>query len=86
LKEKPQIPGIDTPVKCVAPTSCGSDLMRRCHYRAVFDDKGRIMILICSNTDLGDGWEREGEDEMVLPPILGKAGVSEWGSHCFFTQ
>ncbi len=32
------------------------------HYRALFDDKGRMMAIICHNTDLGDGWEREGED------------------------
>jgi len=33
------------------------------HYRAILDDKGRIMVMICHNTDLGDGWEREGEYE-----------------------
>lgn len=33
------------------------------HYRAISDDKGRIMVMICHNTDLGDGWEREGESE-----------------------
>ncbi len=31
------------------------------HLRAIFDDKGRIMVMICHNTDNGDGWEREGE-------------------------
>lgn len=33
------------------------------HFKALFDDKGRMMAIICHNTDLGDGWEREGEDE-----------------------
>ena len=33
------------------------------HYKGIFDDKGRMMVIICHNTDLGDGWEREGEDE-----------------------
>ncbi|MHB8521275.1 MAG: DUF4159 domain-containing protein [Limisphaerales bacterium] len=33
------------------------------HFRALFDDKGRIMAMACYNTDNGDGWEREGEDE-----------------------
>ena len=33
------------------------------HYRAIFDEKGRMMVMICHNTDLGDGWEREGENE-----------------------
>lgn len=32
-------------------------------YRAIFDDNGRIMVFIGHNTDLGDGWEREGENE-----------------------
>ena len=33
------------------------------HFWAFFDDKGRMMALICHNNDLGDGWEREGENE-----------------------
>jgi hypothetical protein len=33
------------------------------HYRALFDDKGRLMVLGCFNTDNGDGWEQEGDDE-----------------------
>jgi hypothetical protein len=33
------------------------------HYRGIVDDKGRIMVIICHNTDLADGWEREGENE-----------------------
>ena len=32
------------------------------HYRAVHDDNGRICMMICFNTDLGDGWEEEGTD------------------------
>lgn len=32
------------------------------HYRAIFDDKKRIVMMICHNTDLGDGWEEEGTD------------------------
>jgi hypothetical protein len=32
------------------------------HFRALFDDKNRLMVLGCYNTDNGDGWEREGED------------------------
>ena len=35
---------------------------REVHYRAVFDDKGRMMMMICHNTDTGDGWEEEGTD------------------------
>lgn len=32
------------------------------HYRGIFDAKGRLMTVMCHNTDLGDGWEREGEN------------------------
>jgi hypothetical protein len=30
--------------------------------RMIADDKGRIMVLMTHNTDIGDSWEREGED------------------------
>jgi hypothetical protein len=36
---------------------------RDIHFRALFDDKNRLIVFACFNTDNGDGWEREGEDE-----------------------
>lgn len=33
------------------------------HYYAVYDDKNRMMMLICHNNHFGDGWEHEGDDE-----------------------
>jgi len=33
---------------------------REVHIKAIFDDKRRMMAIICHNTDNGDGWEREG--------------------------
>jgi hypothetical protein len=35
--------------------------VRTVHHRAIFDDKGRMMVIATHNTDNGDGWEREGE-------------------------
>ncbi len=32
---------------------------RPADYKAILDDKGRIMVLMCHNTDLSDGWEEE---------------------------
>jgi hypothetical protein len=32
------------------------------HFWAYFDKRGRMMALLCHNNDLGDGWEREGEN------------------------
>ncbi len=61
LKEKPQVPSIHTWL------SSGMTYERwdaqSPHYRGLFDDNGRMMAIICHNTDLGDGWEREGENE-----------------------
>lgn len=65
LTEKPQLPSMHhvqryrgTPYESYErPDAQGAN------YRAIFDDKGRMMVIICHNTDLGDGWEREGEDE-----------------------
>lgn len=31
-------------------------------FRAVHDDRGRMVMLICLNNDLGDGWEQESFD------------------------
>jgi hypothetical protein len=64
LKEKPQIPSIGyamrfrgTNITWERPDA------EEVHYKGIFDDNGRMMAIICHNTDLGDGWEREGEDE-----------------------
>ena len=64
LKEKPQIPSIGVALqgRNYGITWEREDA-RVPHYKAIYDDKGRIMSIICHNTDLGDGWEREGEDE-----------------------
>ena len=32
------------------------------HYFAFFDDKGRLMMIICHNNHYGDGWEHESDD------------------------
>jgi hypothetical protein len=64
LKEKPQVPSIHHAqgLRGTGITWERHDAQTP-HYKAIHDDKGRIMVLVCHNTDLGDGWEREGEDE-----------------------
>ena len=61
LKEKPQVPSLH------AWERSGLSYERfdavDVDYRAFFDDKGRMTVIICHNTDLGDGWEREGENK-----------------------
>ncbi|MDB5336391.1 MAG: hypothetical protein JWN70_2010 [Planctomycetaceae bacterium] len=60
LKKKPQVPSIHAWYS--GRTDEGRPDAQEPHYRGIFDDKGRMMAIICHNTDLGDGWEREGED------------------------
>ena len=63
LKEKPQIPNVN-----FASRNRGTGRTwekpdaQTPHYRGIHDDKGRLMMLICHNTDLGDGWEEEATD------------------------
>jgi hypothetical protein len=63
LEKKPQIPSIN---QAWGGRDSGRTWERpdaqTPHYKAIFDDDGRMMAIICHNTDLGDGWEREGED------------------------
>lgn len=63
LKEKPQIPSIDIAIngRSTGRTWEREDA-REPHFRAIYDDKGRMMVFISHNCDLGDGWEREGDD------------------------
>ena len=62
LKEKPQIPAIDWAVDRRTDTLTGytSESGDPPRYYGIYDDKGRMMVIICRDTDLGDGWEREG--------------------------
>ena len=63
LKSKPQIPSIHhwyayqgTGITWERPDA------ETPHYKGIVDDKDRLMVVICHNTDLGDGWEREGDN------------------------
>ena len=60
LKQKPQVPN---PRTAIQGASRGITWERwdaqTPNYRGVYDDHGRLMVVICHNTDLGDGWEEE---------------------------
>ena len=60
LKEKPQVPNPRTAVEG-APHGITWERWdaQMPHYRGIYDDEGRLMVVICHNTDLGDGWEEE---------------------------
>jgi hypothetical protein len=61
LPALPQIPGINEWMARRRTYEKDDDPVP--HYRALFDDKRRMMMIECANTDLGDGWEREGVNE-----------------------
>ena len=71
VKEKPQVPSEDSAhAMANAPDPYRTwefeitwEQPQPADYRAFLDDKGRIMVLICWNTDLSDGWEEEGVSE-----------------------
>lgn len=62
LTERPQVPSIRhwRSGRTFEDHGPGSD--RGPNYQGLFDDDGRLAVLLCHNNDLGDGWEREGED------------------------
>ena len=65
LKELPQVVDIQTYIDGYSfeyrHGHYGSD--EKPHFWAYHDDQGRLVALLCHNNDLGDGWEREGENE-----------------------
>ena len=60
ITSKAQVPGISYWERSGGDTSERAD-SHEVHHRALFDDKGRMMVIATHNMDNGDGWEREGE-------------------------
>jgi hypothetical protein len=68
LQKKPQVPNVQTGENGRGMGPGGTNISwenrepgsREVHYRGLFDDNNRLMAIFCHNTDLGDGWEREG--------------------------
>lgn len=58
----PQIPGIGYWWGSGGRTSEQGADSAEVHVRGMFDDNGRLMVLSTHNTDIADGWEREGVD------------------------
>jgi hypothetical protein len=61
VKKIPQIPSINHWAWSGTTSERGADSAVP-HARAIVDKKGRLMVLITHNTDIGDSWEREGDD------------------------
>jgi hypothetical protein len=63
LKSKPQIPSIHHWYRAQGTGITWERWDAQTpSYKGIYDDKERLMVVICHNTDLGDGWEREGDN------------------------
>lgn len=59
----PQVPSIQYWRRSGGGTSERGAASAVPHLRSIKDRNGRIIVLMSHNTDIADGWEREGEDE-----------------------
>jgi hypothetical protein len=62
IKKVPQIASINYWAGSGGDTSERGEDSRDAHARAVLDKHGNILVLMTHNTDLGDSFEREGDD------------------------
>jgi len=72
LDDKPQVPSAYFWMTSGQRTSERGSDSETPHYKGIRDKKGRLMVVVCHNTDLGDGWEREGENEGYFREISAK--------------
>ena len=56
LQDRFQVPGSDNYFRTGLTYEAG-ETGKVPHWRCIRDDRGRVMVAICNNMDLGDGWE-----------------------------
>ncbi len=75
VNEVPQIPSYQSWSRSGGQTSEFGAETAVPHIRGIFDDDGRLLVLISFNTDIADGWEREGDVPFFFytfsPPAYG---------------
>jgi len=75
VEEVPQIPSYQSWSRSGGQTSEFGAETAVPHLRGIFDDDGRILVLVTYNTDIADGWEREGDVPFFFytfsPPAYG---------------
>lgn len=62
LQKIPQVTSINWWRRSGGETSERGSDSPSANFRMIADPHGRIMVLMTHNTDIGDSWEREGED------------------------
>jgi Domain of unknown function (DUF4159) len=66
VRRVPQIPSINFWSGSGGGTSERGAQSATPHARAILDDRGRVMVFITHNTDLGDAFEREGDNHQYF--------------------
>ncbi len=62
VKQIPQVPSIMRWRGLGGGTSERGPDSAHVNTRGIFDEKGRLLVLMTHNTDISDSWEREGDD------------------------
>jgi hypothetical protein len=65
FKKEPQIPSVGAFINYGQSYDPGwpyDEKNHEPHYYAIYDDKQRMMMIICHNNHYGDGWEHETDD------------------------
>lgn len=66
VERVPQIPSIQFWRRSGGRTSERGSESATPRMRGILDERGRLIVLMSYNTDIADGWEREGEDPRFL--------------------
>ncbi len=72
IEKKPQIPGIGFWYGSGGRTSERFEDSQIPSYKGIFDKKGRLMVVVMHNTDLGDGWEEEARNPVYFREFSAK--------------
>lgn len=72
IRELPQIPALNRWRPGMSTSELGFE-SRTPHIRGIFDENGRLLVLMTHNTDIADGWEREADLESYFLLFSAKA-------------
>jgi Domain of unknown function (DUF4159) len=89
FKKLPQTPSVGSFLQYHIPYDPGWPYIEKSHdphYYAIYDDKKRMMMLICHNNHFGDGWEHEGENESYFDTFSEPMGYPMFINLLYYTM
>jgi hypothetical protein len=73
VPEVPQVPSIQFWYRSGGATSERGAETAQAHLRGIFDEHGRLLVLMSHNSDIADGWERETDNTDFFYAFSGRA-------------